>query len=152
MREKEGHLMSGATDNFPSFSEGLSLRDYKCKATKTLREFPFLFGGTFIEGCGVFRPHTDKRHFPSFSEGLSLRDQAHAGSTPRRRDFPSFSEGLSLRVTFFLHRGAAEGSNFPSFSEGLSLREVLPSLSVRVWVYFPSFSEGLSLREPGDGA
>ena len=128
------------------------MRDYKCKATKTLREFPFLFGGTFIEGCGVFRPHTDKRHFPSFSEGLSLRDQAHAGSTPRRRDFPSFSEGLSLRVTFFLHRGAAEGSNFPSFSEGLSLREVLPSLSVRVWVYFPSFSEGLSLREPGDGA
>ena len=36
-------------DDFPSFSEGLSLRHYKCKATKTLRKFPFLFGGTFIE-------------------------------------------------------------------------------------------------------
>ena len=36
--------------------------------------FPFLFGGTFIEG---------------------LRDYPQAGQT---QDFPSFSEGLSLRV------------------------------------------------------
>ena len=36
-------------------------------------EFPFLFGGTFIEGYGLpSRPSPDK-NFPSFSEGLSLR-------------------------------------------------------------------------------
>ena len=43
-------LFSGSY--FPSFSEGLSLRD----ASNTIEgfhliRFPFLFGGTFIEGC-----------------------------------------------------------------------------------------------------
>ena len=35
--------------------------------------FPFLFGGTFIEGWIVSDPHKKRKHFPSFSEGLSLR-------------------------------------------------------------------------------
>ena len=56
--------------------------------------FPFLFGGTFIEGfwdifLGLFR-----YNFPSFSEGLSLRVEIQSGlqdvadiSLPFRRDF-----------------------------------------------------------------
>ena len=37
--------------DFPSFSEGLSLRGCVRGATKqVLTVFPFLFGGTFIEG------------------------------------------------------------------------------------------------------
>ena len=37
--------------NFPSFSEGLSLRDKNARSTLfVLTGFPFLFGGTFIEG------------------------------------------------------------------------------------------------------
>ena len=37
--------------NFPSFSEGLSLRARATHHTGVLRFlFPFLFGGTFIEG------------------------------------------------------------------------------------------------------
>ena len=46
--------MLGVTDdelNFPSFSEGLSLRGGVAPRKKPEREtFPFLFGGTFIEG------------------------------------------------------------------------------------------------------
>ena len=60
--------------DFPSFSEGLSLRARRLGARAGMGEgFPFLFGGTFIEGC-LPRPvsHLDG-NFPSFSEGLSLR-------------------------------------------------------------------------------
>ena len=57
--------------------------------------FPFLFGGTFIEGDAPASPHPDAPHyFPSFSEGLSLRGIAGEGLRPRslislpfRRDF-----------------------------------------------------------------
>ena len=38
-------------NNFPSFSEGLSLRDnYSSTLLHGNARFPFLFGGTFIEG------------------------------------------------------------------------------------------------------
>ena len=60
--------------DFPSFSEGLSLR-------------PNL--GVAIHGlCG---------YFPSFSEGLSLRLFTQTAAEAWFTDFPSFSEGLSLR-------------------------------------------------------
>ncbi len=58
-------------------------------------EFPFLFGGTFIEGIEWgFITQSGRWDFPSFSEGLSLRAN-HYGTTkaglnislPFRRDF-----------------------------------------------------------------
>ena len=68
-------LFSGSY--FPSFSEGLSLRgvgsvlDYNLRAAV----FPFLFGGTFIEGTALcYHNYRLWADFPSFSEGLSLRD------------------------------------------------------------------------------
>ena len=60
--------------DFPSFSEGLSLRRNPRQAVGFHRvEFPFLFGGTFIEA--VWNPVAAiiGVNFPSFSEGLSLR-------------------------------------------------------------------------------
>ena len=36
-------------------------------------EFPFLFGGTFIEAISLLIVSVRVTHFPSFSEGLSLR-------------------------------------------------------------------------------
>ena len=60
--------------NFPSFSEGLSLRGYFAKSNQGwLSEFPFLFGGTFIEGWVRRNGRWSLPYFPSFSEGLSLR-------------------------------------------------------------------------------
>ena len=54
-----------------TFIEGLSLGH----THSLLLQFPFLFGGTFIEGGnGAWRILHALEHFPSFSEGLSLRD------------------------------------------------------------------------------
>ena len=60
--------------------------------------FPFLFGGTFIEGWSVPPVCGFLIYFPSFSEGLSLRVLSNLWVLSRYSDFPSFSEGLSLRV------------------------------------------------------
>ena len=83
--------------------------------------FPFLFGGTFIEGTASHNEPSKTWDFPSFSEGLSLRD-------------------------IYLLRYLSSSSDFPSFSEGLSLRDQLPTVRARRRPNFPSFSEGLSLR------
>ena len=57
-------------------------------------EFPFLFGGTFIEGTTAMMLELLSDYFPSFSEGLSLRAAGSRGlgciiaiSLPFRRDF-----------------------------------------------------------------
>ena len=114
---------------------------------RRITEFPFLFGGTFIEGAPLVRGlQRSQSYFPSFSEGLSLRGRLRSLLLLRLVHFPSFSEGLSLRVSksgFY----SDQFGNFPSFSEGLSLRAGrndggLPGRPA----HFPSFSEGLSLR------
>ena len=61
-------------------------------------QFPFLFGGTFIEGHVIHGVRNRGRNFPSFSEGLSLRAMFELAIATLPLDFPSFSEGLSLRV------------------------------------------------------
>ena len=66
--------------------------------------FPFLFGGTFIEGARLSGLSLRQAYFPSFSEGLSLRVlPARSGAEPGE-DCPSFSEGLSLRGIRRYHR------------------------------------------------
>ena len=42
--------MRTPSPNFPSFSEGLSLRAWLRHRSALHPKFPFLFGGTFIEG------------------------------------------------------------------------------------------------------
>ena len=81
--------------HFPSFSEGLSLRATTEKTSEPGRtKFPFLFGGTFIEGGKIIADAVNIINFPSFSEGLSLRvvlefgvDERKEISLPFRRDF-----------------------------------------------------------------
>ena len=84
--------------------------------------FPFLFGGTFIEGSVGTNGTATHEHFPSFSEGLSLRAVAIATPWLINRYFPSFSEGLSLRACAGHLEPDRPALHFPSFSEGLSLR------------------------------
>ena len=51
MRERVVRVAELAGFYFPSFSEGLSLREKGISLLDTLANiFPFLFGGTFIEG------------------------------------------------------------------------------------------------------
>ena len=113
-------------------------------------KFPFLFGGTFIEG---FRPGAAGRrlfYFPSFSEGLSLRGLplllGAAGSL-----FPFLFGGTFIEGE---QRGKEDPAlvAFPflfggTFIEGRRLR----SSEVRRVRNFPSFSEGLSLRDDTNG-
>ena len=90
--------------DFPSFSEGLSLRESLCSLTLPAQgAFPFLFGGTFIEGYVAWKLNEQAGDFPSFSEGLSLRAAAERAVSSSACNFPSFSEGLSLRARWFGH-------------------------------------------------
>ena len=76
------------------------MREEETVNQSTSQKFPFLFGGTFIEGD---LPYTDinlSYDFPSFSEGLSLRGAADEFMDSLEADFPSFSEGLSLRASY----------------------------------------------------
>ena len=85
--------------HFPSFSEGLSLRGRPARGRwiHPAPEFPFLFGGTFIEGVFNGTATYKFAHFPSCSEGLSLRAVSYRRFQQVTDYFPSFSEGLSLR-------------------------------------------------------
>ena len=68
--------MNGTAEDFPSFSEGLSLRAIFTPITGSLsRRFPFLFGGTFIEGSKGLARQKCRLRFPflfggTFIEGV----------------------------------------------------------------------------------
>ena len=110
--------------HFPSFSEGLSLRADVSHHELDAARFPFLFGGTFIEGTRYLAAQHPQHRFPflfggTFIEGLMLAMMAIFAEY-----FPSFSEGLSLRVRGFFSTNRGSVADFPSFSEGLSLRGI----------------------------
>ena len=103
-----------------------------------LPQFPFLFGGTFIEariapaGTGA-----GGANFPSFSEGLSLRPAAwfavHSGGV----GFPFLFGGTFIEAYAGTNKGV-HIYNFPSFSEGLSLRPYPPvSQSAMIKISLP---------------
>ena len=75
--------------DFPSFSEGLSLREFVTVVSRRSNgAFPFLFGGTFIEGPPSNFTATTSAYFPSFSEGLSLRVRFAEHALTSQRRFP----------------------------------------------------------------
>ena len=62
--------------------------------------FPFLFGGTFIEGVFNLHDLVTRDDFPSFSEGLSLRVIEKTSKCYNRARFPflfggTFIEGMA---------------------------------------------------------
>ena len=67
-------------------------------ATDRIPRFPFLFGGTFIEGVWGEPGGCSGRLFPFLFGGTFIEGQIN-GEAERltQADFPSFSEGLSLR-------------------------------------------------------
>ena len=127
-------LFSGSY--FPSFSEGLSLRVRTCSVRRLSIRFPFLFGGTFIEGSASAVSTTSPPNFPSFSEGLSLRDRLplHLAHRP---PFPFLFGGTFIEGNM---RGFRRCRAYPfpflfggTFIEGcahFSPREENPSISL----------------------
>ena len=105
-------------------------------ALSTLPRFPFLFGGTFIEGACHLMPQLKTGHFPSFSEGLSLREKGQEGKNLKRGYFPSFSEGLSLRVVDVARCSDVEvfpflfGGTFIEGCKYLCVHQVYPMISL----------------------
>ena len=83
--------------NFPSFSEGLSLRGRRnYRDGWPSHSFPFLFGGTFIEGVGLVRARDSRNFgFPFLFGGTFIEGHKTPGpclgirgiSLPFRRDF-----------------------------------------------------------------
>ena len=145
MRDVPSAATSGCT-HFPSFSEGLSLRESLCSLTLPAQgAFPFLFGGTFIEGYVAWKLNEQAGDFPSFSEGLSLRVSPAKRLLFRVRDFPSFSEGLSLRESLCSLTLPAQGA-FPFLFGGTFIEGYVAWKLNEQAGDFPSFSEGLSLR------
>ena len=133
--------------------------------------FPFLFGGTFIEGHGFAPWLSSWINFPSFSEGLSLRVRYARTWQKTAAKFPFLFGGTFIEGSRIIGATRPAGEHFPSFSEGLSLRGYFAK-SNQGWLSefpflfggtfiegelktrhnkilsknFPSFSEGLSLR------
>ena len=96
-------LFSGSY--FPSFSEGLSLRDVaRLDSQGRGGHFPFFSEGLSLRDAARLIQHLPAHHFPSFSEGLSLRGVTVRLCGARTDNFPSFSEGLSLRAGCFVRR------------------------------------------------
>ena len=90
--------------------------------------FPFLFGGTFIEGQAQERTKSlQELHFPSFSEGLSLRDSTPIPAPHSFLQFP------------FLFGG--------TFIEGGTLEEILDWLEEFPFLFGGTFIEGCTLRK-----
>ena len=101
--------------NFPSFSEGLSLRPAAWFAVHSGGVgFPFLFGGTFIEARSGVRTNLDHGNFPSFSEGLSLRLVQPLGAGLRRAAFPFLFGGTFIEAAHPAQSGTSRDA--PSIS------------------------------------
>ncbi len=86
------------------------------------RKFPFLFGGTFIEGFGEEALQSFFVGFPFLFGGTFIEGFVTPAALYEAVEFPflfggTFIEGLATR------RRGSRYLYFPSFSEGLSLRE-----------------------------
>ena len=110
-------------------------------------QFPFLFGGTFIEGLGrTFHPQPQLPLFPFLFGGTFIEGVPKLMSFIFQPAFPFLFGGTFIEGWRRRRRVGWPLRYFPSFSEGLSLRELLDSFLSPRRDYFPSFSEGLSLR------
>ena len=104
----------------------------------TFSAFPFLFGGTFIEGALLTLQGGIILRFPFLFGGTFIEGARSRGREARSENFPSFSEGLSLRAGLPSWKIGPWCRDFPSFSEGLSLRAVCPChLTCVCWISLP---------------
>ena len=138
--------MSECLSYFPSFSEGLSLRAHSTRAGRVKHfTFPFLFGRAFIEARKPAGSQLSGQ-FP-FLLGRAFIEARRSAiiSLSATANFPFFLEGLSLR----LDRVAVivrQRRDFPSFFGRGFIEARLCMPPWQPTSSFPSFWEGLSLR------
>ena len=114
-------LFSGSY--FPSFSEGLSLRQQSLSLLQPMMQnFPSFSEGLSLRRLLWRRWKRRCRHFPSFSEGLSLRPPRPPPEDPAPAQFPFLFGGTFIEAIQDLIIHQIQYMDFPSFSEGLSLR------------------------------
>ena len=116
------HTVPQLSAHFPSFSEGLSLRASRRLSPARLdRTFPFLFGGTFIEGVASSHSHTEGLKFPFLFGGTFIEGGTKLMRCTFRTEFPFLFGGTFIEGTLSAPSNGVL-MHFPSFSEGLSLR------------------------------
>ena len=74
--------------------------------------FPFLFGGTFIEGAEYFMYAAVFGYFPSFSEGLSLRAGMSTACVVLSLAFPFLFGGTFIEGQWIV-RACSLSGKFP---------------------------------------
>ena len=95
---------------FPFLFGGTFIEAKQGTITKyRLCRFPFLFGGTFIEAMRDLTEHGYEYAFPFLFGGTFIEAPSVSRSLTASANFPSFSEGLSLR----LKEAAAEPTDAP---------------------------------------
>ena len=83
--------------NFPSFSEGLSLRvATKFRHWDSRSGFPFLFGGTFIEGRWKETLEKKAISFPFLFGGTFIEGHFTQRPLTRRAEFPFLFGGTFI--------------------------------------------------------
>ena len=97
--------------------------------------FPFLFGGTFIEGVLGFLYVPRALHFPSFSEGLSLRGSGVIveGISPK---FPFLFGGTFIEGTITSPSGV-RATQFPFLFGGTFIEGSVENTHARKESTFP---------------
>ena len=83
--------------DFPSFSEGLSLRLTTLWLSAQQRHFPFLFGRAFIEAPELVEGLNLQIAFPFLFGGAFIEARGIRTVSLMLPNFPSYLEGLSLR-------------------------------------------------------
>ena len=111
LRQHPDVSAGGVVCNFPSFLEGLSLRPLGAReATGLITAFPFLFGRAFIEACeALTQTSLTNRRFPFLFGRDFIEAGGCVGVLVVVQDFPSFLEGLSLRREVILSRSFPPG-------------------------------------------
>ena len=119
-------------------------------ATRGVREkFPFLFGGTFIEGYARCSAPTHHPEFPFLFGGTFIEGGLRRGESPPILRFPFLFGGTFIEGTSNDGEAKAQGSGFPFLFGGTFIEGLPVQHRHHGDLYFPSFSEGLSLREWG---
>ena len=136
----------GAEVGFPFLFGGTFIEGRLRTLTMRLfSRFPFLFGGTFIEGPLTFSLKARPAHFPSFSEGLSLRESVRPRGNVAIAAFPFLFGGTFIEG--FLNAGLLQSPQFPflfggTFIEGFPPRFLLRFCSSFPFLFGGTFIEG----------